>query len=208
MKRKIVALVAIIMMVSLSFGTVHAREERKQETIEVLFEAIGEDGSVEYESLTLTEEELTIFQSQISQIIQSIKDITDISQLIEMLKNLFGSNSQLLSTVLKLFKRPGLLKNRALIISQGPNHDLNPLRRTRFKIRKKFTFWRYGEGIGASTLILKPLRLKFERLSGPQFGFMHKFMGLYIHISRRISQNSYTFFMGTAKNAFGVDFTP
>jgi len=211
MKRKILALVAIIMMVSISFGTVQAREERsKEEQTEVLFESISEDGIVKHERLSLSETELAIFVGKLSEVFRTINELKDLDQLFKMLKDLFGSESRLVSNMLKLFTKTGLLKNRALVLSHGSNLDFNPLNRNKIKLRNRFSFWRYGsgEGLPANTLILKPFKLKFNRLTGLQFGFMNRFLGLYIHVSRPLPQNSFTFFMGTAKNAFGVDFTP
>ena len=211
MKRKIVAIIAIIMMVSISFGTVNARgASKKSDGIQVIFEKFLEDGTVELETISLTEEEFNIFENSISKIFDKLRDINDMSQVLELLRNLVNKENQPLSKVLKLFTKSKLFKNRAFVFSQGSAHEIGVLNKNQVKIRKRSVFWRYGinEGIGAKTFILKPFRLKSITLNGAQFGFMHKFTGFYMHISRSISKYSYTFFMGTAKNAIGLDFQP
>ena len=58
------------------------------------------------------------------------------------------------------------------------------------------------------TIILKPLALNMKTLKGRQFGFMTRFLGVYLSVSRGFLRESYTMFMGTAHHINGIQLSP
>lgn len=209
MKRKIVAIFAMFLMISIPFGIVDAREVKEKESIRLEIASISEEGNILIEEFFTNEEELTIFQGLISELFEKIRNSQNLGEILQILQMFRGRNNRLFKIVFKMLTRNRLFNNRAFVLSSGTCYDLNPLKQDQVKIRKRTTFWRYSSGtINSRTFILRPFQLNNKVLTGTQFGFMRKFTGIYIHISRTIPEKSYTFFMGTAKNAFGLDFTP
>ena len=209
MKRKIVAIFAMFLMISIPFGVVDAREVKKEEDIRLEIASISEEGNILTEEFFTSEEELVAFQGIIGELFEKIQNAQNLDEILQILQLLRGRDSRLFKIIFRMITRNRLLGNRAFVLSSGTCYDLNPFKQDQVKIRKRSTFWRYSSGtINSKTFILRPFKLDNKVLTGTQFGFMRKFTGIYIHISRTIPEKSYTFFMGTAKNAFGLDFTP
>ncbi len=207
MKRKIVAIFAIFIMVSIPLGIVNAGETQEKKTIRIALSTISEEGNILTENFYTSEKELTDFQNLITNLFEKVENLENIDGILELLQRFQLRKNPLFSNALKLFNRNKICKNRAFILSSGTCYEINPLKTNEFKMRKSFSFWRYSEGsINPRTIILKPFRFNVKNLVGNQFGFMSKFTGIYIHISRTIPEKSYTFFMGTAKNAMGINF--
>jgi hypothetical protein len=99
-----------------------------------------------------------------------------------------------------------LLPAKTYVFSSGHGYKLNPLKKGSMKIRKILSIWHYSSGkiLKDRTIILKPLALKLKILKGSQFGFMTRFTGIYFNVVRKFPQKSYTFFMGSVHQAFGM----
>lgn len=207
MKRKIVAIFAMFLMLSMPLGIVQASETKKESNIRLEIETVGKKGNILNEEIITNAEELQEFQNIIKELFEKLKNAENFDTILNILLRFSGKDNKLFNKVFKLFTKTKMIGNRAFVFSSGACYDLNPLKQDQFKIRKRSTFWRYSTGtINPRTLILKPFKLDSDILTGTQFGFMRKFTGIYIHISRTIPEKSYTFFMGTAKNAIGLDF--
>jgi len=205
------AIWVILLLITIQFGIVNAGQtlNEQDENIPVQMTAILKDGSIETKTFYMTEKELIDIQQTISLIIEEIETSGDINieKIIDNL--LIEGNPEIISIIKSLFNSKSLI-SRSFIISLGSGFKLNPLAHSKLKIRKRFTFWFYPQegSIAGKTIFIKPLMLKIETLNGSQIGFMHKFTGIYFSAVRKISQKSFTFFMGTAKNVRGLQLSP
>jgi hypothetical protein len=209
MKRKIMAIWIILLLITIPFGIAQASERHKQEknnkTISVEISTFDSDEISTTETILLSEEELVEFENTILILfdkIQSVKNWAEFKGVIEGL--LKESNLGIFSIFRSLSSK--LLPGKTYVISSGKGLKFNPLKKGSIKIKKIFSIWHYSSGkiLKDRTLILKPLALKMRILKGLQFGFMTGFTGIYLYIARKFPQKSYTFFMGTARRAFGI----
>lgn len=208
MKRKIIAIWVILLLIAIPFGIAQASEtneqEQNNETIPVEI-ATFEEGIPTTEKVILSEEELVEFENTISALIDKIQSVTNWEGLKDIINGLLGSNALGIFSIFRsLLSR--LLPGRTYVISSGHGYKFNPFKKSSIKIRKKLSFWHYssGEILKDRTIILKPLALKIKVLKGLQFGFMTKFTGIYIYVARKLPEKSYTFFMGMAQRANGI----
>ena len=212
MKKKIMAIWVVLLLIAISCSIAEAGETNtEQESYLVEIATIREDGNEISETLELSESEITEFESAVAEAFEKIQSANGLDEVKEIFQRLLGHRSSLIGTIAKVFLRSKTSRSRALVLSHGKSYDYNILRRSKVKIRNKIQFWHYGSSrsIGkARTFILKPLALDFDVLSGSQVGLMTKFTGLYIHISKRLPKQSYTFFIGTARHIRGMDFNP
>jgi len=209
-KPKIMAICIILLLIAMPLSIAQAAEttqnEENPETNLVEIGTIAPDGSITTEQILLSTQELTELENTISQIIEQIESAEDMESVRGILESFLGKGiiGTIISSILKL---GGGLKNRALVFSHGRCLKLNPLRKTSFKIRKKFALWHYSNDdklFNARTIFIKPLAFKIKNLRGSQIGFMSGFTGLHVFISRRLPQRSTTMFLGTARNINGI----
>ena len=100
--------------------------------------------------------------------------------------------------------------DRQLIISAGWGLTLNPFKKTQTDFVKPITFWHYADqsdtmlipSITAS-LTLNPFQVK--SMMGSQLGVMIRFRGVYVNIPQQLPQQSFTFFIGSAKHILNVE---
>jgi hypothetical protein len=121
--------------------------------------------------------------------------------------------SSLLNKIIQYILNSKLLDDRKLVISQGGGYNINILKDSKIGVIKPFTFWHYNKdpsvlGIPSTTIVLSLNPFKVNTFSGAQFGLMLRFRGLYVQVSQPLPQKSYTFFIGTASNAGGIEFNP
>jgi hypothetical protein len=108
-----------------------------------------------------------------------------------------------------------LCKDYKFIISYGTYNRLNPFKDNEINIVKPgFTMWRYHgkQGIlnknSGRTVIIDRHPFNIKRLSGTQVGLMKGFTGVYFDIESERTGKTYTFFMGRAVRAFGIELMP
>jgi hypothetical protein len=205
MKRKIMAIIVILLFVAIQFSIVEADPGTKKEKQSVEIGAINSDEIIDIKEVILSEEELLKLESYISTLFEKIQSAKSWQNLKEIINNNPIPNIPILGPILKIFLSK-LSLNRGFVISNGRGYDFNILKRNALKIRKKIAIWHYSsiEGLGSKTIILKPLKFNMKVLSGTQFGLMTKFFGIFLHISRNLPEKSHTFFMGTAKHINGI----
>lgn len=210
-KKKIMAIWIVLLLVAIPCSIAEADdtiEGQSNESFLVEIATVAADGIQIAEMFQLSEEELTEFESTMAEIFEKIQYANDLDGVKEIFEKLLGSKHPILGTISKAFLKYKTSKSRAFVMSHGRSYNFNPLQKNQFKIRKNMEFWQYSStGITkAKTFILRPLALDFDMLSGRQFGLMTKFTGIYIHIAKMFPDQSYTFFMGTARHIRGMDF--
>ena len=194
---------------TMPLGIVQASESyeknEENESIPVEIVSLNSDEILTTDTIYITEDELEEFENTISILINEISS-TDNWQSVRNIINSFLEGNKLgIFTILKnLFSK--IIAFRTYVISSGHGYKLNPIKKGSIRIRKKISFWHYTSGrlIKDRTIILKPLALKMKVLKGSQFGMMTRFTGAYIYVARKFPQKSYTFFMGIARHASGI----
>jgi hypothetical protein len=208
-KRKIMAIILVLLLISIPFGIVQASEtiEKNEEIVSIPIEIVTLDSDeiIKTETIQITEEELVEFENTISILIDKISSADNWQSIRNIIKNFLEGNKLGIFTLLKTILSR-IITFRTYVISSGHGYKLNPIKRGAIRIRKKVSFWHYSSDkmIKDRTLILKPLALKMKILKGSQVGMMTRFTGAYIYVARKFPQKSYTFFMGLAKQASGL----
>ncbi|MCK4365452.1 MAG: hypothetical protein KAW45_05335 [Thermoplasmatales archaeon] len=208
MKKKFMAIWMVFLFVAIPFSFAEAGEtqaiQENNETISIELATLNDDNILSIEAITISEEELIELENTISILMDKIESANSWEEIENIINNIPKNNgiiSSLISKFLSMFK---LFRNRGFVISSGHGYKFNPFKKNVLSIRKKFIFWRYSSEklIKDRTIIYKPI-FKLNILKGRQFGYMRNFFGIYLFVSRRFPQKSYTFFMGTARRISG-----
>ncbi|UCF50711.1 MAG: hypothetical protein JSU91_04310 [Thermoplasmatales archaeon] len=208
-RKKILAIFFILLLITMPLGIVHASEtseiEENNNIISVEIAALDSDEILKTEKILLSEEELIEFENTISILIEKIQSAESWEEVKGIINNLLdGDKPGIFSLIKGLFSK--ILVGRTYVISSGHGYKYNPLKKGSIKIRKKLLLWHYssGEMLKDRTIILKPLSFKMRVLKGSQFGVMTRFTGLFMYTARKFPQKSYTFFIGIARRANGL----
>ena len=212
MKRKIMAIWVILLLIAIPISIAEANENTKEtnnETLQAELAAVNPDGTLTTETMYLSEEEVTELENTIPVLIDKIQTAGSWENLLEIIRN-FLKNSPILNSILGLFTRFRKALYRSIVISSGHGFKFNPFKKTDFSLREKITFWHYSSDklFKDRTIIITPLAFKMKILKGRQFGFMRNFFGIYLFIARKLPEKSYTFFIGTAQKARGIEVFP
>lgn len=212
LKKKLIVGVALLFitlaMSPIAIGDV-AEEVDEAELITIECMTLSDDGTLQQETISLSEAETATLISAITQFIYFLQTNPDKEEIIDVLSTGgFYNDHPILSKLLSYLFSTKLLGNRKLVASLGWGYCFNPFKEIKTGIIKPIAFWHYT---GSSTDIpfpsttaiidLNPFEIK--TLTGFQFGFMLRFHGFYIHIPRPLPQQSMTFFIGTARHAGG-----
>ncbi len=209
MKRKILAICTVLLMITISYGIVGAEEiqtnEQNTENIDIQLGILNEDGTFTTEVFSVTDQELIELKIFVNELMEAIQYTNSWDEL-ENILNSFPQKGILSTLIMQLFSGIKLLKNRGFIISSGHFYKLNPLKKNQLSIRKSLIFWHFSSDklLKDRSIIFKPLEFKVKILKGRQFGYISKFLGVYLFVSQKFPKKSYTFFMGTARNINGI----
>jgi hypothetical protein len=213
-KRKIVVIWIIFLFLTTSMVTVHAADTTKKEEIEesisVEIGTIGSDGEISKKTIDVTSEELIELENTVSNVMNLIKKIKNLDFLWKIIQKYFDGKDTLFGQLFGLYSGLKIIKKRAFVMSSGRGIDYSPLKKISFKFRKTARIWHYNSnGAGNDrTIIVQPLKLRFKNIIGAQLGIMTRFIGVYLSVSKGFLGQSYTFFMGVARHAYGVQLSP
>lgn len=218
------AICMILLLFAIPISIAEASETsypgQANEVISIEIKTLNEAEEYLIETVFLSEEELVQLEAILSTLIEEIESANNLEEIEYILENLpmeTGVITSLLSKIISMIKSitKGVLSRfkifqRSFVISSGRGYKLNPFKRNEIKIRKTLSFWHYSSSnlLKSRTIIFEPLALKMKVLKGLQFGFMSRFTGIYIFVSRKLPEKSYTFFMGMARRANGIEFLP
>ena len=209
MKKKILAIFSILLLVTIPFGIGGASElQLNQETDEpasLEIAVFDEYDTITTETLTISQEDLITIEETISILMDKIESAESWEEIENILNN-FQLNGIIGSIIGKLLSKLNIFRTRGFVVSSGHFYKLNPFKKTEIDIKKGFAFWHYSSGsmFKDRTIILIPLQFKMKILTGTQFGFMYKFFGIYLFLSSKLPNKSYSFFIGTAKRINGI----
>ena len=210
MKRKIVAISVILLLVAIPIGIAGASQTstKNNRSVAVEMGSVTDEGIFDTQTFLMSEAELEELEDAFIEIIGNAKSVRSTNGLTKILDNILGGDHPIKYRISKTILKSKLSHSRVFIISFGRNYDFNPFKQNDLKIRKPFTMWHYSANtmVKSRTLIIRPLALmSSEMLAGRQFGIMTKFTGFYLHVSRTFPEQSYTFFIGTARHANGME---
>jgi hypothetical protein len=209
MWKKIIAIGIIGVFIGLALSPTYAGATTvsKPEIVTIEYTTFDENNEMTTGIFQLTGEEFEQLKSILTELTEKVASLNDLDNIENIIKEVFGGKFQNLCFVLISSLKFGNIKNRAFITSSGEFYKLNPLKKSSISIHKKICFWRYtADGLpGGMTVILKPFALDYMILKGGQIGMMTRFLGFHITSCTKLPCKSYTFFMGTAKRAIGID---
>lgn len=209
-KRKIIAIWIILLLITIPFGIVQANDtiekEQNESKIPIEIVTLDSDKIIKTETIYLTEKELAEFESTISNLMDKIQSAENWQGIKNIINNfLEGGNLGIFKIIKTLLSK--IISIRTYVISSGHGFKINPIKKGSIRLRKKVLLWHYSSDkniLKDRTIILKPLALKLRVLKGSQFGMVSRFTGMFIYVARKFPQKSYTFFMGMAKRASGL----
>jgi hypothetical protein len=220
MKKQILMIGVLILFAGLAINPAISKNipesEIQEQTINVEYAMINSDGALTTEKIELSEQEFVELQYIISELMEKLEsadDLYDISDIIDSIfyeRGLFGFEHPILNWILNFLSLYKLPRSRAYVISQGWGFKINPFKNHNLNLYRPLTIWQYSEKWGYDipgiTFILRPSPFNTELLHGKQIGMMTHFFGLYIFVSQPVPQKSWTFFMGSVRHIFGIDF--
>ncbi|MFH1101813.1 MAG: hypothetical protein V1726_07240 [Methanobacteriota archaeon] len=208
----------ILLFFGLTLSPVMA-ETASNDTITVTF--VDENGRVLQQSLTLTETELENLNGILANLmekIQSAPDYTTAVSLIEaQLKGIFKNTrmqSMFSSLIKSMFRQKLMYQNNpfnqnVMVMSSGFTNKIGSIRGTHMNMHRYLTFWFYSSNsnlfVNSKTIIVDPYPFNVKTLMGRQIGMMRGFTGLYITQYSSIAEKEYTYFIGHARRATGMD---
>lgn len=213
-KRKITAILIILLLLAIPVSIAQASEVTEEinqnETIAVEIVSLNEDGTTNTETLFLSEQEITELENNLNKIMEELESISDWNFIDELIEKILDSENPITGKLVGIISSLKMIKKRSFVISTGRGIDYNPLKKITFKIRQRVAFWHYNSNsmLNGKTIILQPLKLNMKILRGAQAGFMTRFTGIYLSISRGFLKESYTMFMGIARHVNGLQLTP
>ena len=210
MKRKILAIWSILLLIAIPLSVAEASQTSNEndENITVQLGTATSEGIFETETLSLTENELIELESAFSSMVEQLHATENLNGLEGLIDNILGGNNPIKYSISKTLLKFKLSHSRAFIISFGRSYSFNLFKQNDLKIKKPITLWFYTQNnfMKATTLIIRPLALmSSELLRGRQFGMMTGFTGFYINVVRTFPEQSYVFFIGTARHANGFE---
>jgi len=212
MKNKIITMGILFVFIAIPFSSINAdmvvNEELKEETVTVGFSAVDSKGLVQKYELKLTEEKFSNLKTALSALTERIENIKDFKDLRNILDKPFEDDYPILYFLLTTFGST-LINNTNFIVSSGFGYKLKPSNKMDLSFQKRSLLWHYSNSpdkkFPTRTVIVKGLDLDPKVISDRQMGFMTKFTGIYLFMPEQYPEKSYTFFIGAAKMAFGID---
>ena len=202
----------IALFISISFSPIiGAMQLPMEEQYVVNYAVVNPDGTVSEETALLNAEDLLLLQNQLSAIVELFKTTTDQTILLNSLfKYLDGGTYPILSKIIQYFLSSELLLSHKLVVSEGWGYDLNPLKKTSIDMIRPVTLWIFLErsdviSIPCNTVIVQVNPMQVKTYTGSQIGCMFRFRGLYVHIPQQVPMQSFTFFLGTARNVLAAE---
>ncbi len=184
----------------------------EQATVEI---SMIENGKVKAEKIRLTEKTLKKFENLLENLISSIRSAKSASETTKAIASFYGESQRLGLLRYFIFIRPlayfRFIPCGTFVISKGYGYRLLPFKYSSIRIYKPLIIWHYtnnykfGMVFPSETVMIKWLPFHVKVLRGFQFGFATNFIGIYIYIAKPLPKKSFTFFMGFARHAGGIE---
>jgi hypothetical protein len=204
----------IAIFVTIYITPVYANETIKEETFSVEYNLIDSKGILNKEKVELSSSEIERLMDGLLLIIENLRPLKDENEIIDVLESFLNfEDYPFLSRIIEQILNSGFSFNRDLIFSQGWGYDFNPLKKTKVDFIKSIYFWHYTDSanpinIPSSTATISMDPFQVRTFLGNQMGFMLRFRGAHIHISRSYPMGSFTIFLGSARHVGGFEINP
>lgn len=176
---------------------------------------IGSNGKIKTEKISLNEKALEKFEKLIKEFIDSLRNAKSSAEANKAVATFYTGCHHLGLLRYFIFIRPiayfRLIPCCSFIVSKGYGYRLLPFKYSSVRIYKPLTIWhytniyRFGVVYPSRTVIIRWLPFHVKTLTGVQMGFMTNFLGIYIYIAKPLPKKSFTFFMGFARHAAGIE---
>lgn len=171
----------------------------KEDRTTISYAILNSDGTIEQQSVSLTDRELTDLISRLTQLMNILKTFNGDWSIIDSLLK----GHPLLQKLLTYLLSSDILGNKKIVASFGLGLCFNPFKELKTSIVRPFTFWHYSNTvvsqqlpIQSTTVIVDLNPFKISTFKGFQIGFMLKFRGFYLYIPRQLPEQSITVFIG------------
>ncbi len=188
----------------------------------VTFSFVEEDRLQSTQTLTLTETELQDFNQLFTEATEKIKSAPDYATALSIVEDYIngccGSHAKLKNVFMFLMRNmfnsgtshPSIRQN-VMVMSSGFTNAPLSLRGTHMNMHRALTVWLYTVNsnlfVKSTTIIVDPYPFNVKTLTSRQCGMMRGFTGLYITQYSTTAHKDFTYFIGSAKNAMGFDFS-
>ena len=209
-KVSIIGVAALFLTISI-MPMITAQETPITETIPVEIASVQKNGLLQTETFQLTTNELSSLIEQLTRLanlIDTAKDQEAIGS--TLLDFITGNTNPLIAKIIDALLSSTMDFDRQLIVSAGWGLCLNPFKKTETDFMKPIAFWRYAEKEETmqipsitATLHMNPFQVK--SMMGSQIGIMLRFRGVYVQIPQQFPQQSFTFFIGSAKHVMNFE---
>jgi hypothetical protein len=211
--RKKTSIVVAVLFISLTLIPITTADTaiQQEQIIPIELTTVQENGFLQTETFYLSDVEWSSVVGKLTtlmQILNMVKGEEAISN--ALLDFINGNDNPLLSRIISGLLNSQMDFDRQLVISAGWGINLIPFRNSQTDFIKPITFWHYAEQSDTMTfpsmtasLDFSPFKLK--SVIGSQLGIMFRFRGVYIHIPQTFPNQSFTFFIGTAKRIINIE---
>ncbi len=197
-KKLIIGVAALFISLAYTPMVIGAPIEKENRTT-ISYAILNSDGTIEQQSVSLTDRELTDLISRLTQLMNILKTFHGDWSIID---SLLGGHP-LLQKLLTYLLSSDVLGNKKIVASFGLGRCFNPFKELKTSIIRPFTFWHYSNTIisqqiplPSTTVIVDLNPFKISTFKGFQIGFMLKFRGFYLYIPRQLPEQSITVFIG------------
>ena len=210
-KATIISIAALFISISALPAMSTEIQTKNDLTVPIELTSVQEDGTCQTETYDMTYEEMSRLLPKLRNLIDLLNGIKDKNTLLDILLELLGGNqNSLLGRLINYLITSGIAYDGQIVMSCGWGYNLNPLKDAKTDFVKPITMWHYSKEsnmymLPSTTAILQFSPFKFKTVGGSQFGFMFRFRGVYIHIPEQIPNQSFTFFIGSAKHIINVE---
>ncbi|MEF8848159.1 MAG: hypothetical protein V5A68_03405 [Candidatus Thermoplasmatota archaeon] len=223
--KKYLTIAVVCLFAGMTITPVITAESQKEDTktTTLKLKTIDKNGESVEKTINVEKEQIQNLKSSLIDLIQQLMNAENTDEMMSKILEIVNmqENHPILSKILKFMLDRGILQDTLLgkiiplrgsfIVSQGWCYKLNILKDSKFRLATKpLFFWRYAEKSQQNDVDSQTYRFKLNTFSpevtvGRQIGLMTRFKGVYVYEANPINQQSYTLFLGLAKNANAME---
>jgi hypothetical protein len=210
-KLSIVAIAALFLTLATLPAITAETQTQDEQTIPVEITTVSENGLLRSEIFKLTSVEWSSLIQKISVLMKLLNMARGEQDTSNILLDFLNANeSPILTRIVNSLLSSKLGLKRQLVASVGWGLDLNPFKKSQTDFIKPITFWHYAEqsdmmSVPSMTASIDFNPFKLKNVMGSQVGIMLRFRGVYIHLQQPLPDQSFTFFIGTAKHIINFE---
>lgn len=205
----------LFILLSISPATANIFQEETSQELECLFFKEGKKATSKI--FEFSEEESKGIADKISTFMENIESKHTYFGIMRAIKGFLGTDDSALQELFQNIDIDGVdlpsLGKRVFVVSHGRSNIINPFRKFQINLLRPATLFWYYHGssdriLSDKTIIIDPYPSDIKVLDGRQVGIMRRFVGIYIYMPASTSSESNFFFIGYARNVFGLDLSP